>query len=178
MLGIVFTSLIDMLEEKVSPEFADEVIVEAELTNDGAYTAVGYYPFEEMQKILTILVAKTGKSLNQLLYDFGGYLFGKLAAVHGNVLADTKDILQLLEHLDGDIHVQVRKLYPDADLPRFTVISRTDTGMRLRYFSERELYPLAEGLMDAAALHFDCTLERETHQMSFPHTYEFSIKVV
>ena len=58
MLGIVFTSLIDMLEEKVSPEFADEVIVEAELTNDGAYTAVGYYPFEEMQKILTILTAK------------------------------------------------------------------------------------------------------------------------
>ena len=26
MLGIVFTSLIDMLEEKVSPEFADDVI--------------------------------------------------------------------------------------------------------------------------------------------------------
>lgn len=50
MLGIVFTSLIDMLEDKVSPEFADEVIVEANLTNDGAYTAVGYYPFEEMQK--------------------------------------------------------------------------------------------------------------------------------
>ena len=84
----------------------------------------------------------------------------------------------MLEHLDGDIHVQVRKLYPDADLPRFTVISRTDNSMRLRYFSERELYPLAEGLMDAAAAHFDCTLERETHQMSFPHTYEFSIQVV
>ena len=31
MLGIVFTSLIDMLEEKVSPEFADDVIMEAEL---------------------------------------------------------------------------------------------------------------------------------------------------
>ena len=40
MLGIVFTSLIDMLEEKVSPEFADDVIMEAGLENDGAYTAV------------------------------------------------------------------------------------------------------------------------------------------
>ena len=39
-LGIVFTSLIDMLEEKVSPEFADDVM-EAGLENDGAYT-VGY----------------------------------------------------------------------------------------------------------------------------------------
>lgn len=61
MLGIVFTSLIDMLEETVSPEFADDVIVEAELANDGAYTAVGYYPFEEMQRMLGVLVKKTGK---------------------------------------------------------------------------------------------------------------------
>jgi len=178
MLGIVFTSLIDMLEEKVSPDFADEVIVDANLSNDGAYTAVGYYPFEEMQKIVGVLVEKTGNSANALLYDFGVFLFGKLAAAHGNVLAGTKDILNMLEHLDGDIHVQVRKLYPDADLPRFTVISRTDTTMRLRYYSERELYPLAEGLMDAAATHFDCELERETHSLDIPHTYEFSLKVV
>ena len=59
MLGIVFTSLIDMLEEKVSPEFADDVIMEAGLENDGAYTAVGYYPFEQMQRLLGVLVEKT-----------------------------------------------------------------------------------------------------------------------
>ena len=112
MLGIVFTSLIDMLEDKVSPEFADEVIVEANLTNDGAYTAVGYYPFEEMQKIVGILVQKTGKSANDLLRDFGYYLFGKLSTVHGDVLAGADDVLHMLEYLDGDIHVQVRKLYP------------------------------------------------------------------
>ena len=64
MLGIVFTSLIDMLEEKVSPEFADDVIMEAGLENDGAYTAVGYYPFEQMQRLLGVLVEKTGKSKN------------------------------------------------------------------------------------------------------------------
>ena len=51
MLGIVFTTLVDMLEEKISPEFADEVLVEADLENEGAFTAVGYYPFSEMEKI-------------------------------------------------------------------------------------------------------------------------------
>ena len=166
MLGIVFTSLIDMLEEKVSPDFADDVIMEAELENDGAYTAVGYYPFEQMERLVGVLVEKTGKSANELLYDFGHYLFGKLGAVHGDVLANTTDILQMLEHLDGDIHVQVKKLYPD------------DTTMRLQYYSERELYPLAEGLMDAAAEYYNCKLERETHQLDIPHTYEFSISIV
>jgi hypothetical protein len=178
MLGIVFTSLIDMLEEKISPEFADDVIMEAELENDGAYTAVGYYPFEEMQRLVGVLVERTGKSANELLYDFGFYLFGKLGAVHGDVLANTNSMLDMLEHLDGDIHVQVKKLYPDADLPRFKVLSRTDTSMRLQYYSERELYPLAEGLMDAAAAYYNCKLERETHQLETPHTYEFSISLV
>ena len=93
-------------------------------------------------------------------------------------MANTEGMLDMLEHLDGDIHVQVKKLYPDADLPRFTVISRTDNTMRLQYYSERELYPLAEGLMDAAAAHYNCTLERETHQLDTPHTYEFSISLV
>lgn len=177
MLGIVFTSLIDMLEEKVSPDFADEVIVEAELQNDGAYTAVGYYPFEEMQKMVGILVKKTGKSANELLYDFGFYLFGKLSAAHGSVLANTDSLLQMLEHLDGDIHVQVRKLYPDADLPRFKVMSRTDNAMVLQYYSERDLYALAEGLMDAAAEYYGVTVERELRTLSAPHTYEFSLSV-
>ena len=178
MLGIVFTSLIDMLEEKVSPEFADDVIVKAELENDGAYTAVGYYPFDEMQRLLGVLVEKTGKSANELLYDFGFYLFGKLGAVHGEVLANANSMLDMLEHLDGDIHVQVKKLYPDADLPRFTVLSRTDNTMRLQYYSERELFALAEGLMDAAAQFYGCKIKRETHQLDKPHTYEFGITVV
>ena len=53
------------------PEFADDVIMEAGLENDGAYTAVGYYPFEQMHRLLGVLVEKTGKSTNELLYDFG-----------------------------------------------------------------------------------------------------------
>ena len=81
MLGVVFTTLIEMLEENVSPEFADEVITEAKLDNDGAYTSVGYYPFSEMQKILGVLVAKTGKPPEELLHGFGYYLFGRLAPV-------------------------------------------------------------------------------------------------
>lgn len=177
MLGIVFTSLIDMLEEKVSPEFADDVIVEAQLENDGAYTAIGYYPFEDMQRLLTVLVDKTGKSANEVLYDFGIFLFGKLGSVHGDVLANTSGILDMLAHLDDDIHVQVKKLYPDADLPRFSVLSRTDTTMKLQYYSERELFALAEGLMDAAADFYDAKIQRETVKTDIPYTYEFNITV-
>ena len=177
MLGIVFTSLIEMLEEKVSPEFADEVITEAGLESQGAYTAVGRYPYDELVKILTVLEQKTGKSQEELQHDFGYYLFGRLAQSHGQVMAGRECLLDALEVLDDDIHVQVKKLYPDADLPQFTVLSRTEKAMRLRYFSSRDLYALAEGLMDAAADHFGDALKRETFKTSTPHTYEFSLSV-
>ena len=177
MLGIVFTTLVEMLEEKVSPEFADEVLVEANLDNDGAFTAVGYYPFSEMLKLVGVLVEKTGRPVEELLHDFGYYLFGRLAQAHGQVMAGRSGLLDALSVLDNDIHVQVRKLYPDADLPTFKVISQTDNSMRLRYYSTRELAPLAEGLMDAAADHFNEKISRQTIKLDEPHTYEFSITV-
>ncbi|MBU3020783.1 heme NO-binding domain-containing protein [Aestuariibacter sp. A3R04] len=177
MLGIVFTTLIEMLEEKVSPEFADEVITEAKLENDGAYTAVGYYPFSELQKLVGVLVNKTGKPVDVLLYEFGIYLFGKLAKAHGQVMAGRDGILDALSVLDNDIHVQVRKLYPDADLPTFKVVAQTDKTMRLQYYSTRELASLAEGLMDGAAAHFGQRISRTTVKLDQAHTYEFSITV-
>lgn len=177
MLGVVFTTLIEMLEEKVSPEFADEVITDADLANDGAYTSVGYYPFSEMQKIVGVLVEKTGKPVEALLYDFGYYLFGRLSQAHGQVMSGRKDLLDALAVLDNDIHVQVRKLYPDADLPTFSVVSRTEKTMVLEYYSVRELAPLAEGLMDGAAEFFGQTISRVTTKTDKPHTYEFLITV-
>ncbi|MCW8090957.1 heme NO-binding domain-containing protein [Alteromonas sp. ASW11-130] len=175
MLGIVFTSLIDMLEEKVSPDFADDVLEEAALENEGAFTSVGYYSFSEMQKLVNVLVEKTDTPANKLLYDFGYYLFGKLALTHSQVLAGRHNILDVLNCLDDDIHVQVSKLYPDADLPQFSVLTRTETSIALKYHSTRELYTLAEGLMDGAADHFENKIRREVVKLDEPHTYLFTI---
>lgn len=177
MLGIVFTSLVEMLEEQVSFEFADEVLQEANLTSHGAFTSVGYYPFEEIDKILTVLTHKTGKPLEQLLFEFGVYLFGCLARAHEQVLSRAHTLFDMLEHLDDDIHVQVKKLYPDADLPKFTVIERTDAYMRLGYYSTRELYALAEGLMHAAAVHFEQAINVVVEKKEKPYHFEFHISL-
>ena len=177
MLGIVFTSLVEMLKQKASPEFANEVIADAELEVGGSFKASSNYPYSEMQKLVNVLVEKTGKSADELLHEFGYYLFGRLAQSHGQVLAGKESLLDMLEYLDGDIHVQVRELYPDADLPRFTVISRTDKAMRMRYHSKRDLYALAEGLLDGAANFYNSNITRETIKAGEPHTYDFSIQV-
>lgn len=177
MLGIVFTSLVEMLEEQISPEFADEVLVAAELDSNGAYTAVGYYPYSEMERLLQVLSDKTGASHNDLLHRFGSYLFGRLATNHPQIMRQKTSVLDTLEALDDDIHIQVRQLYPDADLPAFTVLARTSNTMQLRYYSVRGLFALAEGLMDGAARYFGNHLERTTIPTADPATYEFHLTV-
>ncbi|NVK56349.1 MAG: heme NO-binding domain-containing protein [Alteromonadaceae bacterium] len=175
MLGIVFTSLVEMLEEKVSPEFADDVLNEANLVNDGAYTAVGYYPFSELEKILAVLVEKTDKSLDELLYDYGVYLFNVLVSNHAEMMANRSSVLDVLVSLDDDIHVQVRKLYPDADLPSFSVLNKTNESILLEYHSLHDLYALAEGLIDGAALHFGEHAKHIVTATDKPHTYHIEV---
>ena len=41
MLGMVFTELVEMVENRFSPELADAVLQEAAPGHGGAYTAVG-----------------------------------------------------------------------------------------------------------------------------------------
>ncbi len=52
MLGMVFTEFLEMVEQRFSPELADQMLTQTTLANDGAYTAVGYYPYAEMQALL------------------------------------------------------------------------------------------------------------------------------
>ena len=43
MLGIVFTEFFDLVDEAFGEEILDDIIDMANLSNDGAYTAVGRY---------------------------------------------------------------------------------------------------------------------------------------
>jgi hypothetical protein len=155
MLGMVFTEFVDLIEQRFGIEVLDEVIVRAELGHAAAYTAVGYYPFSELQKLLASLCRQTGVAADVLLRTFGRHLFERLRAGHPQFFAHERlDLFSLLERLDAVVHVEVRKLYPEAKLPRFTCSRIDEDHLQLDYSSERGLADLALGLVEGAALHF------------------------
>jgi hypothetical protein len=51
----------------------------------------------------------------------------------------------------------VQKLYPDAELPTFKILEKTDTSLTMVYCSTRGLYRLAHGLIEKAFEHFNKT---------------------
>lgn len=155
MKGIVFTELIELVEEKWGLAMADHVLDPNGLSTGGVFTSVGTYDDSDMIVILSRLSKKTGLSLGQLQYAFGEYIFGTFLKGYGPMIERFSSTFDLVSHLDDFIHPEVRKLYPDAALPGFAVVDRNDSQMELRYSSARKMPDFAEGLMMAVAEHFD-----------------------
>jgi hypothetical protein len=159
MKGVVFTEFIEMVESHFSPEMADRIITAARLPSGGAYTAVGAYDHGEMWSLAVELSKASNIPVPQLMRSYGNYLFGRFTAMHPRFFQDTRSTFDFLQTLEGVIHVEVRKLYPEAEMPHFEVLDRTDNRLVLLYESPRHFGDLAEGLMHACAVHFGETID-------------------
>jgi Haem-NO-binding len=163
MLGLVFTEFIEMVESRFSPEVADAVLADAGLEHGGAYTAVGYYPTDELQRMVGSLSRRTGHPGDALVQAFGTHLAQRFSQAHSQYFTAHQHPFDLLASIDGHIHVEVRKLYSQAQLPHFQVLERDATRMRLRYRSERRLQVLALGLIEGVMAHYGrrCRVEMQ-----------------
>ena len=155
MKGIVFTEFLEMVEATYGLSTVDTIIQNATLASGGAYTSVGTYDFMEMVSLLGHLSEETGISTSNLLYSFGHYLFNSLVRIHPEVVSAYRNPIGLLSCIEDHIHFHVKKLYPDAELPEFRILSKTDRSMEMVYHSSRGLYPLAHGLIMKTFEHFN-----------------------
>ena len=153
MLGMVFTELIEMVEDRFSPEVADEMMEAAEALGGGVYTAVGSYPVDQIGAMVGRVSEITKVPVPDLVRAFGHHLLARFAQSHPGHFQRHPDVFDFLAAIDSDIHVEVKKLYTNATLPRFSVLSRDDTTLRLRYTSPRRMEALALGLVEQLGEH-------------------------
>lgn len=163
MKGIVFTEFLEMVEETFGLETTDTIIENSNLPSEGIYTSVGTYDFNEMVSLITSLSEVVDIPANDLIYTFGLYLFNSLGKAHPEVIQNYNSPLGLLYSIEDHIHVHVQKLYPEAELPTFKILEKTETSISMVYSSSRGLYRLAEGLMKKCFEHFNgsATIEYE-----------------
>ncbi|MCE2949370.1 MAG: heme NO-binding domain-containing protein [bacterium] len=154
MKGMVFTEFLELVERTWSPAMADDLVDACELQSGGAYTSVGTYDHREMVKLVVELAARTGQRPDDVLHWFGGGLFGSLAASFPRFVEGYADALSMLAGIEAVIHVEVRKLYPDAELPVFEVSRQDARTLVLDYRSPRCMDALAHGLIDACVRQF------------------------
>ncbi len=158
MKGVVFTEFLDFVSAVDGADMVDDIIDDASLLHDGAYTAVGTYPFTEMQRLVVALARRSGRGADTLLTAFGQYLCGRFVIKYPDFFTGQTCLFDFLESVDRHIHVEVHKLYADAELPKFNTAFREETRLAIDYRSCRPLESLAEGMIEAAAGHFKETV--------------------
>ena len=155
---MIFTELFELVEKKFGYDFLDEVIEGAELANDGAYTATGNYSFDELVKIVTILSEKSSIPIPTLLEVYGEHLFPKLITIF-STFNHNSSVIEFIAHVEDYIHIEVKKLYPDAELPSFDILSQDENAIVFNYISKKRLHHLAKGLIVGAGKYFDEEIE-------------------
>jgi hypothetical protein len=164
--GVVFTEFVEMVEDLYSPELADKVITKVDPPSGGAYTSVGTYEFEEMVGLLSALSEEIGKTIPEILQMFGKRLFKQFELKFPEIFVEAPDSFSFLEKVESIIHVEVRKLYPDAELPAFEINREAPERLVMVYDSPRALSDFGAGLMSGCFAHFGENVEVTTTDLS------------
>tara|TARA_B100000809_G_scaffold169704_1_gene167083 strand:- start:32477 stop:33019 length:543 start_codon:yes stop_codon:yes gene_type:complete len=157
MKGIVFTEFLELVEEKFGLEMVDEIIQQSDLNSGGIYTSIGTYNFSEMLSLLNSLSANTDISIDNLLLVYAEHFFSVIEKNYPAILAKYSDPIEMISSIENHIHVEVRKIYHDAELPTFEVIEKSENSLVMIYKSSRAMHHFGLGLMNKTFEHFNAT---------------------
>jgi hypothetical protein len=173
MKGVIFTEFLDFVELRHGYETVDAIIDIAAPASGGIYTAVGSYDFKEMAALLGALSQIANEPAPDLLQAFGRHLFTRFAALYPAFFENIHDPLRFIETVETFIHVEVRKLYPDAELPRLQTSRVANEALLLSYRSCRPLGHLCLGLIQGCGRHFGTDLQVQAS----PHSEGLDITI-
>jgi hypothetical protein len=153
MKGIILSEFIEFIEQELGEDTAQTIINDSNVASDGAYSRVGLYDYQELIQLLTQTVSETETDASVLLEGFSNHLFNVFKRDYSLFFDGVENAAEMLKQIDGHIHVEVQKLYPDAELPSF---SYTQEGpiLTLLYTSPRPLASVAHALVGACLKYF------------------------
>jgi len=157
MKGMVFNYLGEMVEEQFGLEAWDGLLQKTGL--DGQFIASETYPDEDLFALVAAANDATGIDVKELLQSFGRFMLPDFKKQNPQFFEGHTDLISFLLTVDRVIHVEVRKLHPDAALPEFGYDEHSNKELTMYYTSPRKLCFLAEGLIDGSAEEFNTKYE-------------------
>ena len=148
MKGMVFTEFFDMVETRFGANMIDDIIDDCTLETGGAYTSVGTYNHNELLALVGALGKKTKTPVKDLVQIYGHHLFLRFHAMMPHFFYGKTNVFEFLKSVHGYIHVEVKKLYPDAQLPEFQTEMIDDKTLMMIYRSRCPFADFASGLIN------------------------------
>lgn len=167
MKGIVFVEFSQMVCQNFSEEMMDDLLDHCDLASGGAYTTVGTYDHEELVALVSELSNRTQMPVPDLIQAFGAYLFERFLILYPYIKVETT-CFDFLASIENTIHVEVKKLYPNAQLPHFEIERPDEKTLIMVYRSDRHFGDLAEGLIKQCILHYEENIDYTREDLESP----------
>jgi len=144
----------ELVESRWGFDEVDRMIDAARLDHDGTYVATGTYDHAELVRMVAALSRSVGVPVPDLVRAFGEHLFTEFVERYAMFFADVSDCRSFLERVHDVIHIDVRKLHPDAELPSLRCERHADGSLDVHSRPRRHFADLAEGLIIGCIRHF------------------------
>jgi len=175
MKGVVFTEFFDMVEAVFDADMVDNLIDDCDLSTNGAYTSVGTYPHTELLQLVGALSIRADIPVKDLVYKYGHHLFARFSVLMPVFFAKPNNAFEFLESVHDTVHVEVKKLYSDAQLPNFATSRQGDNQLQMVYESQCPFADFAHGLMVGCIDHYgenvDITFEDNNSAESYSRIF-------
>lgn len=160
MKGIVFNILEKVVADEYGEATWDTLLESAQL--EGAYTAIGNYPDEDLVKLVSAASSALSVPADDVIRWFGRSAIPSFYDRYPQFFEGHTSARSFVLTINEIIHPEVRKLFPGADVPMFDFTTPSEDVLELGYVSHRHLCAFAEGLIEGAAAHFgeDVTIEQ------------------
>jgi predicted hydrocarbon binding protein len=151
--GIVFVKLSEFVEETWGLTLWDELLQESDLDSGGIFTSVGLFGDQEFFSLVALIASKKAITVEKAQKAFGEWMFKELYALAPPGAHNFVDVFEFLHGVQNIIHVEVKKLYPDALIPEFDFLFESEKILRFHYKSPRKLCHFCEGLVYGLSKH-------------------------
>jgi len=152
MKGSIFTILADMVEQQFGLATWESMLTATQ--SDGVYISTQTYDDHELSALAESLQTITKIPIEDIYRAFGEFTFPVLLESIPELVSTDISFKEFLLTVDRVIHVEVKKLHPDASLPDFLYHDEAEDELTICYSSNRKLCMFAEGLISGAAKHF------------------------
>ncbi len=159
MKGVVFNLFEQFVVDNWGDDVYEAILEETTLVTTEPFVGPGTYPDEDFLALVIKATEKLNVPLPDAVRAFGKFCFPKLADVFPNFVNMHTHPKDFLKTIDSVIHVEVRKLFKDAQTPAFRFEDPSPQKLVLIYESPRKFYEFAEGLLDGVSDYFKTPIQ-------------------
>lgn len=159
MKGMIFNIFEDFICENWSVELYEEIFSRCPLKTKEPFVGPKTYPDVDFIAILKKTCEILEVDVEEGLRAFGKFAFIKLQQKYPYLINDEAGARNFLLTLDSVIHAEIKKIYPEAELPGFSYQDLSESQLIMIYKSKKQLCSLVEGLLEGVADYFDTEIK-------------------